>query len=143
MFSRTWAASAILACGIDLATPAVCAESANLPIDQQATMTCMVSVLRTVKGVSNPKLVLSPDRSLRTFVTYSYHHRNGCNIPQNSSEKIEITEYIADKANYHSLWVSGLFSPRCSLNDSDSGIFDIIDGWRKECGVNVLIEGTI
>jgi hypothetical protein len=98
--------------------------------------------------MSETKLRLSPDRgdaaasgtSIRTFLDYRYHHHSSGVLPRVSSEKIEITEMIASPRTFRVLIAGGIFSDAApDLNDNDSGIFQLVDGWQRKCDLNLVL----
>jgi hypothetical protein len=106
----------------------------------------MLSVVRAERGVTDPKLRLSTvprptDSSgvqIHTFLDYTYHHRSQGVSPRVSPQEIEITELVATKKG--SLVLGGLMSALApDLNDNDSGLLNIADGWQRKCGLTLSV----
>jgi hypothetical protein len=125
--------------------PARSAVLTDLPADQQRVASCMLSVVRSVRGVTDAELRFADHaigatsrRSVQTYLDYTYHHRSRIVSPRASPQEIDITQIISTKKGGFSL--GGLTSTSApDLDDNDSGMLRITDAWRKQCGLNLFV----
>ena len=125
---------------VGLATQAYCAGLADLPQDQQQTAKCMLSVVSSVRGVTEARLrvVADPASGIQAFIDYAYRHRSPAVSPQVGRQEIDITRILATKIGSFDL--GGITSPSApDLDDNDFGMFRITDGWRKMCGLTLSV----
>jgi hypothetical protein len=119
-------------------TQSLSASLADLPSKgQQDLATCMFNVVAKTNNVSSAKLTVTQDQDLKyhTTISYKYHHHARA-VPNPTSDDIEITDFISRQSG--ELWVGGIVGTG-GLNDSDSGMLDITDGWRTKCGLDLLV----
>jgi hypothetical protein len=136
---RNWAARIVLICGIGVWTQAACAELTDLPHDQKKMATCMLSVLRTVRGVTESRLRVSksPTIPLHTYLEYNYHSRT---TNADGPAQVEITDLLSNPTK--TIMLRGLLAPGGNvarqLNDENAGMIDIVNGWNKACGLDLV-----
>jgi hypothetical protein len=140
---RTYAAAAVAACCVGFSTVAAGAELSVLPPDQQAVVNCMFSVVAKTRNVTDPHLRFAGPKDessfkISVFIDYTYHHRTNHISPQVGPQEIDITDLLLKKETI--IVLNGIMTDaHDDLNDADGGMFGIIDGWNKQCGLHLGI----
>lgn len=70
------------------------------------------------------------------FLGYDYRYRTPAALYPIGHEQIQITDFLFDRQS--SVYISGLHSALApDIDDNNAGIIRIVDGWDRECGLNI------
>jgi hypothetical protein len=114
------------------------AALSDLPPPQQYMAQCMLSAMKKAPRVSLQRLRVSAGPaaasippSVHTFIDYAYRHRDRSVQPQ----EIDVTDIVAGKQPGWTFYGVG-----DDLEDSNSGMLEIVRLWEEKCGVQMGVE---
>jgi hypothetical protein len=133
MTGRFSSAVPIATLGLALSTPA--AAAGTVGVAQAQTAKCMFSALSRIPEISEASLNTAAGQPPRVIITYKYRFRSKGIFPPVAFQKLDVTDFIDGRRK--TVVVGGLFTPGGDLDDADSGMFRIVDFWRRNCGLKL------